>query len=181
ASATSRRLSTVLESMNGDGPPAPPAWLRDVLRPPSELAPALHAVLGDDMESVVVDSPAFALQAIEILKRDSAGRLSFVQEPDAPVAAHGAIQAQGISGRLVDMIAVEPRFRNLAETLLGHVLVADNLDSAMAASNLNGRGTVFVTRDGDVLDPGRMIAGGSAAEPGVVRSADLVTRESAAR
>src|SRR5208337_3710986 len=31
-----------------------------------------------------------------------------------------------------------------------------------AASNLNGHGTVFVTRDGDLVWPGRMISGGSA-------------------
>jgi chromosome segregation protein len=45
--------------------------------------------------------------------------------------------------------------------MLGHVMLADDLHSALAASNLNGHGTVFVTRDGDLVMPGRMISGGS--------------------
>ena len=56
--------------------------------------------------------------------------------------------------------------RHVAEAMLGHVMVADDLHSALAASNLNGHGTVFVTRDGDLVAPGRMIAGGSVAASG---------------
>ncbi|MGO9605309.1 MAG: chromosome segregation protein SMC [Candidatus Binataceae bacterium] len=181
SSEMGQRLTTVLESMNGDGPATPPAWLRDVLRAPSELAPALQAVLGGELESVVVESPAFALRAIEILKRDHVGRLSFIQEPDAAVAPHPPIEAPGVAGRLVDMIEVEPRFHALAEAVLGHVIVTDDLNAAMAASNLNGRGTLFVTREGDVLNPGRMIAGGSIIDSGAaIRAADTIAREASA-
>jgi chromosome segregation protein len=155
------RLNVVLESMNGDRPATTPMWLRDVLRAPAELAPAVHAALGDGLDSVVADSAEFALRAIEILKRTQGGRLSFVQEPDAAVPAHPAIEAPGLVGRLLDMIEVEPRYRPVAEAMLGHVMVADDLNSALAASNLNGHGTMFVTRDGDLLEPGRTIAGGS--------------------
>jgi len=177
-----RRLSTVLDSMNGDRPKTAPAWLRDVLRAPAEIAPALHAVLGDELEAIVAESPAFALRAIEILKETRAGRLSFVQEPDAPVSSHPAIDAPGVAGRLVDMLEVEPRYRHVAEAMLGHVMLADDLNSALAASNLNGHGTLFVTRDGDVLSPGRMIVGGSADDTGAAaRAADVAARDSAAR
>jgi chromosome segregation protein len=177
-----RRLNTVLESMNGDRPAAAPAWLRDILRAPAEVAPALHAVLGNELEAIVAESPAFALRAIEILKETRAGRLSFVQEPDAPISSHPAIDAPGVAGRLVDMLEVEPRYRHVAEAMLGHVMVADDLNSALAASNLNGHGTLFVTREGDVLSPGRMIVGGSADDStSAVRAADLAARESAER
>ena len=177
-----QRLSAVLESMNGDRPANPPAWLHDVLRVPADLAPAVHAALGGELESVVVDSPVFALRAIEILKRNRGGRLSFVQAPDTDVTPHPAIEAPGVAGRLVDMIDVDPRFRSLAEAMLGHVIVTDDLNAAMAASNLNGRGTLFVTREGDVLNPGRMIAGGSATDDATaIRAADTMARETYAR
>ncbi|MGC1675889.1 MAG: AAA family ATPase, partial [Candidatus Binataceae bacterium] len=177
-----RRLNIVLESMNGDRPQTAPAWLRDVLRAPAEVAPALHAVLGNELEAIVAESPAFALRAIEILKETRAGRLSFVQEPDAPVSSHPAIDAPGVAGRLVDMLEIEPRYRHVAEAMLGHVMIADDLNSALAASNLNGHGTLFVTRDGDVLSPGRIIVGGSADDSAsAVRAADLAARESAER
>jgi chromosome segregation protein len=156
------RLRTILESLNGDRPAVDPSILKQVLRAPLGLEPALKAVLGDQMDAVIVESPDFALRAIEILKENRAGRMDFVQEPDAVVAAHPAIDAPGIAGRLVEMLEFEPRIRPVAEAMLGHVMLADDLRSALAASNLNGHGTVFVTRDGDLVWPGRMISGGSA-------------------
>ena len=154
------RLSVVLESLNGDRPSEPPAMLAEVLRAPAAMRTALDAVLGDDAEAVIVESPHLALRAIDILKESRAGRLSFIPEP-GPVDPHLAIEAPGIAGRLLDMIEVEPRFRHVAEAMLGHVVVADDLRAALAASNLNGHGTLFVTREGDLVSPGRIIAGGS--------------------
>jgi len=156
------RLRTILESLNGDRPATDPSILKQVVRAPLALEPALKAVLGPQMDAVIVESPNFALRAIEILKENRAGRMDFVQAPDAALAAHQAIDAPGIAGRLVEMLEVESRFSPVAEAMLGHVMLADDLHSALAASNLNGHGTVFVTRDGDLVMPGRMISGGSA-------------------
>ena len=156
------RLRTILESLNGDRPATDPSILKHVMRAPLALEPALKAVLGDQMDAVIVESPQFAIRAIEILKENRAGRMDFVQEPDAALAAHPAITAPGIAGRLVEMLEIEARFSPVAEAMLGHVMLADDLHSALAASNLNGHGTVFVTRDGDLVMPGRMISGGSA-------------------
>ena len=156
------RLRTILESLNGDRPAVDPSILKQVMRAPLGLEPALKAVLGDQMDAVIVESPDFALRAIEILKENRAGRMDFVQEPGAAVPAHPAIDAPGIAGRLIEMLEFEPRIRPVAEAMLGHVMLADDLRSALAASNLNGHGTVFVTRDGDLVWPGRMISGGSA-------------------
>lgn len=155
------RLRVVLESLNGDGPAERPAMLTEVLRAPAPLRHALGAVLGEQAEAVIVDSPRLALRAIEILKESRAGRLSFVPDP-GPVDPYPTVQAPGIGGRLLDMIEVEPRFKDAAEAMIGHVVLADDLNSALAASNLNGHGTLFVTRDGDLVWPGRMISGGSA-------------------
>jgi chromosome segregation protein len=169
------RLRAVLESLNGDRPATDPPILNQVMHAPLPLEPALRAVLGDQMEAVIVESPDFALRAIEILKENRAGRLNFVNEPEPGVAAHPAIEAPGIAGRLLDMLEVEARFAPVAEMMLGHVMLADDLRSALAASNLNGHGTVFVTREGDLVWPGRMITGGSTDDSRT--SVDLATIE----
>jgi chromosome segregation protein len=157
-----QRLRMVLDSLNGERPAEHPAMLAEVLRAPATMRAALGAVLGEEAEAVIVDSPHLALRAIEILKESDGGRLSFIPEP-GPADSYPAIEAPGIAGRLLDMLEVEPRFRQVAEAMLGHVVVADDLHSALAASNLNGHGTLFVTREGDLVSPGRMIAGGSVA------------------
>jgi chromosome segregation protein len=168
----SERLRTVLESLNGDRPARDPELFREVVKAPEALLPALRAVLGEELDAVVVDSPMFAIRAIEILKQNKAGRLSFFQEPDAAAAAYPAIEAPGITGRLVDMLKVESRFAPVAEAMLGHVMVADDLRAALEASNLNGHGAMFVTREGDVVWPGRMIRGGSAEDDNSNATAD---------
>ena len=175
------RLRTVLASLNGDRPCADPTWLRDVVKAPEMLSRALHAVLGQELEAVIVESPHFALRAIEILKETRSGKLSFVQAPDAAVQAHPSVEAPGIAGRLVEMLDVDPRFESVAEHFLGHVMLADDLDSALAASNLNGHGTLFVTRDGDLLLPGRMIRGGSGDEEAMSRVRQGAALDTAAR
>ncbi|MGH7923653.1 MAG: AAA family ATPase, partial [Candidatus Binatus sp.] len=173
------RLRTILESLNGDRPATDPSILKQVVRAPLALEPALKAVLGDQMDAVIVESPQFALRAIEILKENRAGRMDFVQEPDAAIMPHPAISAPGIAGRLLEMLEVESRFSPVAEAMLGHVMLADDLHSALAASNLNGHGTVFVTRDGDLVMPGRMISGGSAEDNHV--AVDLAAIEAETR
>jgi len=155
-------LRTVLESLNGDRPASDPEVLANVMRAPIELRPALSAVLGENLEAVIVDSEYFAAKAIDILKEKNGGRLSFIPEPEIGVVAHDAINAPGIAGRLIDMIGVDPRYSNVVELMLGHVMLADDVRAALNASNLNGHGTLFVTRDGDVVTPGSVIRGGSA-------------------
>jgi chromosome segregation protein len=160
------RLRSVLDSLNGDGPAKAPLMLLDVLKAPPALEPALRAVLGEQLDAVIVDSPHFALRAVEILKERASGRLSFLSADigmEAGPGAHEPVKAPGITGRLLEMVEVEPEFSPLAEALLGHVMLADDLRAAHAASDLNGRGTVFVTPEGDTLWPERMISGGSGA------------------
>jgi chromosome segregation protein len=158
--AAAERLRTVLESLNGDRPAGEPSLLADVIKAPAAFEPALRAALGEQLDAVIVDSPHFALRAIEILKEKQGGRLSFIPDSLAAVP-HPAVEAPGIAGRLLNMLQVDTRFGALAEALVGHVLVADDLRSALSASNLNGKGTLFVTREGDIVWPGHMISGGS--------------------
>ncbi|HUN57970.1 MAG TPA: chromosome segregation protein SMC [Candidatus Binataceae bacterium] len=159
--AASEKLNLVLESLNGDRPPVTPALLLDAVKAPPALEPALRAVLGETLDGVIAPSSEFALRAVEILKRREGGRLSFIPEAIAPASSHAPLDAPGILGRLLDMVQVEPRFDQLAQAVIGHVVVSENLESALAASNLNGYGTVFVTPDGDLFWPGRVISGGS--------------------
>ncbi|MGH8012805.1 MAG: AAA family ATPase, partial [Candidatus Binataceae bacterium] len=156
------RLRSVLDSLNGNRPAVDPTMLLEVIKAPAALEPALRAVLGDELDAVIVDSPHFALQAIDVLKDKQAGRLCFIPESVTADNIHESIDAPGILGRLLDMVEVEPRYHALAEAVIGHVMLADNLHAALDASHLNGRGTVFVTREGDVMHPGRMMRGGSA-------------------
>jgi chromosome segregation protein len=173
------KLRMVLQSLNGEGPHSAPAMLLDVIKAPPALEPALRAVLGEHLDAVITDSPHFALRAIDILKENESGRLSFIPNTLPAQVPHHPIQAEGIAGRLLDMVEVEAHFVPTAEGLLGHVFVADDLHAAMAASNLNGRGSAFVTPGGDLLWPGRVISGGSGQNLESADEIDIRKREQA--
>jgi chromosome segregation protein len=157
----SEKLRFVLNSLNGDRPLSVPTMLLDVVKAPPALEPALRAVLGEQLDAVIVDSADFALRAIEILKEHESGRLSFIPDSAPAMTAHQPIEAAGIAGRLLDMVEIELGFTPLAEALLGHVIVAEDLRAAFAASSANNNGTAFVTPEGDLLWPDRVISGGS--------------------
>ena len=75
------------------------------------MEPALRAVLGDQLDAVIVESPLFALRAIEILKETEwrtpelyPGGIGRGGDPCADRCA-------GITGRLIDLVEVEPASR----------------------------------------------------------------------
>jgi len=106
------------------------------MRAPIALEPALKAVLGAQMDAVIVESPQFALRAIEILKENRAGRMTSCRNRRRNRSAscdrrarHRRTPARDARNRIA-LLAV-------AEAMLGHVMLADDLRSALAASNLN--------------------------------------------
>jgi chromosome segregation protein len=174
---TIEKLQIVLNSLNGEGPSDAPAMLLDVVKAPPVLEPALRAVLGEQLDAVIVDSPHFALKAIEILKESEGGRLAFIPDSLEASASHEPILADGIVGRLLDMVEIEPRYKVLAERLLGHVLVAKDLRAALEACQGDGEGQAFVTPEGDLLWPHRLISGGSGHHLEATDEIDLNKRE----
>jgi chromosome segregation protein len=157
------RLRAVLDSLDGDRPASKPRFLADVIRAPLALEGALSAVLGELLSAVIVDSPRFALKAVEILREKQGGRLSFVPH-DLAVGSNGASPTTPAGCRLLEMLAVDEDHVELAEALLGHVALADDVASALEASSNGQRGRIFVTRHGDVVRPGGIVSGGNRVE-----------------
>ena len=158
------RLRAVLDSLDGDRPASTPRFLADVIRAPLALEGALSAVLGELLSAVIVDSPRFALRAVEILREKQSGRLSFVPH-DLDGAASGAPVYTGGGRRLLEMLAVDENHAGLAEALLGHVALAEDVASALEAASNGQRGRIFVTRHGDIVRPGGIVSGGNRLEP----------------
>jgi chromosome segregation protein len=157
--AAEERLRVVLDSMDGERPASTPRFLADVIRAPLELEGALSAVLGELLGAVIVESPSFALKAVEVLREKQSGRLSFVPQ-DLNGVQNGAGYRLNGARRLVEMLAIDENYAGLAEALLGHVEVVDDVASALEAASNGHYGRIFVTRYGDVVRPGGIVSGG---------------------
>ncbi len=142
----------------------------DVVQAPQQLEVAVEAALGDRLGGILVDSHVTGARAIGYLKAESAGRSAFV--PSAPVGAMSAGidvedrtaesigDGQGVLGRMVDLVNFEPGFDRVGKSLFGDALVVENLERALELHE-SGVERTLVTLDGDVVEAGGVVTGGS--------------------
>jgi chromosome segregation protein len=137
-----------------------------LVRVPKELEAAIAAALGPAAGDLVVPTPAEAAAAIAYLKATRGGRATFLPRSNMRVGTRPAGVAelagrQGCLGSAADLIECENGAEEIVEHLLGRVLVADDLDLALAISKDATGWRAVVTRDGDVVRPWGAITGGS--------------------
>ena len=162
----SRAVKTVMrESERGNlrGVHGPVA---NLLRADEEYALAIETALGAAAQNIVIDSQNDGRAAIEMLKRMDAGRATFLPVDtirgslmkDAPTGDPGFV---GVASELVKCgQAYEQIFLNL----LGRTVVAETLQDAVRISKNNGNRLRIVTLDGQMINAGGSMTGGSSAK-----------------
>ncbi len=126
---------------------------------------AIEAALGGAMQNIVTETEEDAKNAIQYLKQNRLGRATFL-----PVTAirgkffegRPAILSEiGILGTAFDLVSCEEKYRQIAQNLLGRVLVAENLEHAVRLAQKYRHQYKLVTLEGDILNPGGAMTGGS--------------------
>lgn len=135
----------------------------DFIEAPEEVEKALTAVLGERLQYVVVQGHREGVEAIEYLKRESAGRGGFIPRR---FERHNCTAAPAPSGAdvvapLLGLVQVKDGYRDVADYLLGDVTVVRDLESGMGLWRANGFDHSLVTLDGEVIDPMGVVTGGS--------------------
>ena len=136
---------------------------------------AIETALGGAMQNIVVEREEDGKAVIQYLKRRDGGRatilpLSSIRPYDLREA--GSLQREpGFVGVADQLVKFDPKYRNVFSNLLGRVVVMEDLDAAIAAARKYGYKFRIVTLDGQVLNPGGSMTGGSAS-----RSAGILSR-----
>lgn len=126
---------------------------------------AVETALGGAMQNIIVDTEEDAKAAIAYLRKTAAGRATFL-----PVSSvHGRkldnekelLACTGYIGIASDLIKYDAKYDGVMKSLLGRVAVADNIDNAIAISRKFGYKFKTVTLEGDVLNAGGSMSGGS--------------------
>jgi chromosome segregation protein len=136
----------------------------DILQVPAKLETAIEVGLGADLQDVVTDSELSAREAVSFLKDKKAGRATFIPlDIVKPAPCADFPPTPGILGVAVDLVDFENRFTQVAEHLLGKIIIAEDIDAALSlAKSGSARGwKSIVTLDGEVVTPARTITGGS--------------------
>ena len=132
---------------------------------------AAETALGAALQNIVVENEAAAKAGIALLRRENAGRATFLPlDTVQPGLFRGELPLQA---RLASsLVRAEERYRNIVSYLLGRIVVVEDIHAAArVARELHYRNRV-VTMDGQVVNAGGSFTGGS-----VQRSAGLFTRQ----
>ncbi|HUH03394.1 MAG TPA: chromosome segregation protein SMC, partial [Kofleriaceae bacterium] len=149
----------------------------DVVNAPEQLELAVEAALGDRLGGILVNNHDVGARAIQYLKDQSAGRSSFVafEKPTSFGGSYIGIEVEdrttersfgetprgeGVLGPLVDLVKFDPGFDRVGRQLLGGCVVVENLDCAIDIHK-GGSLHTLVTVDGDIVEPGGVVSGGS--------------------
>ncbi len=147
----------------------------DLLKVPEEYTVAIETALGGAMQNLVVDREEDGKAVIQYLKRRDAGRATILPlssiRPGELREGQALRREPGFVGVGDQLISFQPQYRNVFSTLLGRVAVMEDLDHAIAAARKYGYKFRIVTLDGQVLNPGGSMTGGSAS-----RSAGILSR-----
>ena len=127
---------------------------------------AIETALGGSMQSIVVDSESDAKQAVNYLKSKQLGRATFLPIATVKGKSLGAekdklLKEKGVIAAASDLVKYDKEFAGVAESLLGRILVVNNMDSAIAIARKYNQGYRMVTLDGESFMPGGAITGGS--------------------
>ena len=135
---------------------------------------AVETALGAAIQNIVVETEADAKRAISYLKTNKGGRATFL--PVATIRArefkeHGFEDLAGFVGIAGDLVRSDGKYGEIIKYLLGAVVVAEDIDSAAAIAKKYGYRVKVVSIDGQVVNPGGSLTGGS-----LVKSAGLLSR-----
>ncbi len=137
---------------------------------------AIEIALGAAMQNIVVENENVAKQAISRLKQAKAGRCTFL-----PVSTIKGNRIQeksleskaGFVGVAADLVRADQRFSGIITSLLGRIVVAENIDFAVEISKAFSARFRVVTLDGQVVNAGGSLTGGY-----VTKSAGILGRRS---
>ena len=146
-----------------------------LLHVPDRYTVAIETALGGAMQNLVVDREEDGKAVIQYLKRRDGGRATILPissiRPGELREAGSLSREPGFVGVADQLVQFDPQYRAVFSNLLGRVAVMEDLDTAIAAARRYGYRFRIVTLDGQVLNPGGSMTGGSAS-----RSAGILSR-----
>ena len=149
----------------------------DLIRTDDRYTVAIETALGAAMQNIVVKDRETAKAAIRMLKQSDGGRATF-----APLdAVHprdllekGLKASRGFVGVASDLVQCEQQYADVVKYLLGRTVISEDLDTASAMAKQFDSRFKIVTLDGQVMNAGGTMTGGSAS-----KSAGILSRANA--
>ena len=137
----------------------------NLIKTDQKYAVAIEIALGGGLQDIVVDREEDAKAAIQHLKQRDGGRATFLPLSTIRGEELGDRRLEkepgyvGVASRLVKF---DERYRGVFQNLLGRTVVMEDLDCGIAAARKYRNQFRIVTLDGQVINRGGSMTGGSA-------------------
>ncbi len=134
-----------------------------LIRAEADYALAVETALGAAAQNLVCDKDEDAKRAIRYLKENNGGRVTFL--PLTNIRGNRLNEKldneSGFVGLAVDLVTYDAAYAEIAKNLLGRTAVAEDMDYATAIARKYGYKFRVVTLDGQVVNAGGSLTGGS--------------------
>lgn len=139
----------------------------ELIRVPDEYQTALDLALGGNSQHIIVEDDKSGRNAIAFLKNSRAGRATFLPlttiEPRyiSSNIHQQLLRMNGFVAIASELISYDKKIETVIKNLLGNIIIAENLESANVISKQINRRHRIVTLEGDVINVGGSMTGGS--------------------
>lgn len=140
-----------------------------------EYAVAVETALGGAMQNIIVENEDIAKRCIRYLKEQKGGRATFLPLTSVKgreLCEQGLENCEGYISSASHIVSYDSKFSGVISSLLGRIVVAEDIDSATIIARKYGYKFKIVTLDGQVINAGGSFTGGSAQ-----RSGGIITRK----
>ncbi len=138
--------------------------LSQLITAPAEYAVAVETALGAAIQNIVTDNENTAKLAINFLKENRAGRATFLpltSVKSKPFTESGLEKCDGFVDMADRLLEYDSKYAGIIGSLLGRTAVVDNIDNGIAMAKKYSYRFKIVTLDGQVLNAGGSMTGGS--------------------
>ena len=137
----------------------------DLLKVDKKYETAIETALGGSIQNIVTDTEETAKEMISYLKAVKGGRATFLPLTSIrnrqEFRQRELLSEPGVLGLADSLVRVEDRYRDVASSLLGRILVVDHVDNAVRLARKAGYSLRMVTLEGELFMPGGAISGGA--------------------
>lgn len=150
----------------------------EVIRVPEGLETAYEVALGSAVQNVITADEEDAKTLIAWLKKVQGGRVTFlplntVRGSEFSQQERRHFKMPGVLGAGLELLDFPEQFRPALASLLGRIVITEDLDTALALKRKLTRFARLVTKDGSVVFPSGAMTGGSWKQ----RTSGLLTRK----
>ncbi len=134
----------------------------ELIEVPQGFEVAFETALGGSLQNIICQRDEDAKRSIKELKEYKAGRLTFLPIESISPRAREKMDLsleKGFKGYGTDIIDFNPKYTGVMEHLLGNVIIAEDMDAAIAMAKKAPR-VRYVTLEGEVISVGGAITGG---------------------